>query len=136
MFYKRVKQLCDAYPIAISTLARKLHLSPSAPNNWKEGTLPKADTIIKISEFFNVSCDFLLLGFDKKSENPIVLVNQTCHSEEIVRDTFPVQWNDIQSFEAEIVRIYRKIGLKGKAALMQYAFSLEEEANNAKDGES
>lgn len=54
MFYDQVKSLCKSRGIAISTLARNLHLSPSAPNNWKEGTLPKAETIMKLSEFFHL----------------------------------------------------------------------------------
>lgn len=53
MFYDQVESLCKSRGIAISTLARNLHLSPSAPNNWNEGTLPKAETIMKLSEFFD-----------------------------------------------------------------------------------
>ena len=69
MFYEQVKSLCDERHIAISTLARKLNLSPSAPANWKAGTLPKAETLIKISEFFGVSVDFLLFGADRATQN-------------------------------------------------------------------
>ena len=132
MFYTQVKGLCDARHIAITALARKLHLSPSAPNNWQNGTLPKAETIMKISEFFDVSTDFLLYGHDRQSSYVSTASNGAAVLQQSSGNTVSVSsggnGGDLQGFEAELVRIYKDLDLKGKSALMQYAFTLDENA--------
>lgn len=133
MFYEQVKALCDSRRIAITSLARQLHLSPSAPNNWQNGTLPKAETIMKISEFFDVSTDFLLFGKDRSSNvsgqvsNGAAVLQQSSGNHVSVSSS-SAQGTDLQGFEAELIRIYRDLDLKGKSNLMQHAFSLDEAA--------
>lgn len=61
-FYDRVKGLCDRDNVKISNLAREMHLSASAPSNWRDGTYPKVETVIRLADRFNVSTDYLLRG--------------------------------------------------------------------------
>ena len=137
MFYDQVKSLCDSQRIAITALARKLSLSPSAPNNWKEGTLPKAETIMKISEYFNVSTDFLLYGADRHSNSAsqvyggaAVLQNSAGNTVSVSSSKGQQQSQAVEdSFETELLRIYRALDLKGKSALLQAAYGLEDGVN-------
>ena len=137
MFYEQVKGLCDAQNIAITSLARKLHLSPSAPNNWQNGTLPKAETIMKISDFFCVSTDFLLYGRDRQSSYVANASNGAAIIHQSTGNTVSVSsggsTSDLQGFEAELIRIYRDLDLKNKSALMQYAFTLDENAKSTEN---
>ena len=131
MFYDQVKALCNSRHIAITSLARQLHLSPSAPNNWQNGTLPKAETIMKISEFFDVSTDFLLYGKDRSSNVSSNVSNGAAVLQQSAGNTVTVSSSTgeaFQGFEAELIRIYRDLDLKGKSNLMQHAFSLDEAA--------
>lgn len=135
MFYEQVKSLCDERHIAISTLARKLNLSPSAPANWKAGTLPKAETLIKISEFFGVSVDFLLFGADRATQNTATTqdaaVLQSSGGSSMSVATGEVASNmDLQGFEQELIRIYRKLNMLGKSELIHKAYSLEAAIDN------
>lgn len=135
MFYEQVKSLCDERHIAISTLARKLNLSPSAPANWKAGTLPKAETLIKISEFFGVSVDFLLFGADRATQNTATTqdaaVLQSGSGSSMSINTGEVASNmDLQGFEQELIRIYRKLNMLGKSELIHKAYSLEAATDN------
>lgn len=131
MFYDQVKALCNSRHIAITSLARQLHLSPSAPNNWQNGTLPKAETIMKISEFFDVSTDFLLYGKDRSSNVSSNVSNGAAVLQQSAGNTVTVSsssGSELQGFEAELIRIYRELDMKGKMDLMQYAFGTEERA--------
>ena len=135
MFYEQVKSLCDSRRIAITALARKLHLSPSAPNNWKEGTLPKAETIMKISEYFNVSTDFLLYGEDRHSNSASQVYGGAAVLQGSTGNTVSVSSNGqssgkqaVDGFEAELLRIYQALDMKGKASMLQAAYTLEEAA--------
>ena len=135
MFYEQVVRLCKDRRLAISSLARNLHLSPSAPGGWKDGSLPKAETIMKISEYFGVSTDYLLYGEDRKSnivgnvsDGAAVLQHSTGNHVAVSSH----DGTNLQGFEAELIRIYRTLDTKGKSKLMQAAieaaFSAEESA--------
>lgn len=133
MFYEQVKTLCDSKRVAITALARQLHLSPSAPNNWREGSLPKAETIMKIAEYFDVSTDFLLYGAEKGktstshvSEGAAVLQHSTGNSVSVSNSRGEV--DKLDGFEAELLRIYRKLDMKSKSAMLQAAYEIEEQA--------
>lgn len=133
MFFDQVQKLCDERNLAPSTLARKLNLSPNAPANWKAGSYPKAETIMKIAEFFDVSTDFLLYG-SGHTGNTASHVSGGALLQSSSSNTVSVSagGSELQGFEAELIRIYRALNMKGKMDLMQYAFGLE----GRKDGDS
>lgn len=60
MFYNQVSLLCKSNSVSISKVAATLGLSKSNVTRWKEGVVPKSDTVKKIAEYFNVSTDFLI----------------------------------------------------------------------------
>lgn len=128
MFYETVKDLCDEKPIKITALARKLHLSPSAPNNWKEGSLPKVETVMKIAEFFDVSTDYLLYG-KQTSPNSIGDVTSSAIAQGNNGSHVSIsngQQNNLQEFEVELLRIFRGLDMKNRMKLIQSAYELEE----------
>ena len=133
MFYQQVKQLCDEYPIKITSLARKLNLSPSAPNLWQHGSLPKAETIMKISDFFDVSTDYLLYGKDRQSHNIgnanncSTVMNQSTNNNVSITNN---NENELKDFEAELIRIYRSVDFKNKADIIQFVLSIEKKSKN------
>ena len=50
-------------------MAEEIGLSNAAPTSWRKGAEPKQGTLEKISEYFNVSVDYLL-GKEHKKEKP------------------------------------------------------------------
>lgn len=62
MFYDQLEFLCKKNNIAVSGLIKKLGMSTGTVAKWKEGIIPNGETILKISEYFNISTDFLLTG--------------------------------------------------------------------------
>lgn len=132
MFYDRVKQLCKDNRVSITTMARELHLSPSAPGSWKTGSLPKPETVIKIAEYFGVTTDFLLLGDKKFTTNTIGDITSSAVAQgnsggNVSISTSSNQSSDLQGLEAEMLRIFRALDFRGKTSLMQSAYALEEE---------
>ena len=134
MFYNQVKQLCDNQGIKITALARRLHLSPSAPSNWKDGSLPKVETVMKIAESFGVTTDYLLYGEKQAQSNTIgdvtssavVQGNSGSHVSVSNSSGGDRTGDQLQGFEAELLRIFRSLDMKGKSSLIQAAYTLEE----------
>lgn len=63
---ERLLELMKKYNINAKQLTCELEISNSAITDWKKGkSKPSTDAIIKLSQFFNVSTDYLLLGKEK-----------------------------------------------------------------------
>lgn len=63
--YDRVKSLCAQQKISVAELERKLNLSNGSVSKWNKNQ-PNSEPLTKISDFFQVSTDYLLGRTDKK----------------------------------------------------------------------
>ena len=64
MIYNRIINLCKQHNIKITKLLKELKIAAGASTSWKNGTIPSSDALIKLSEYFNVSIDYILFGKD------------------------------------------------------------------------
>lgn len=62
MFYDRLQQCCTKIGTTPTALAKELSISTSNVTNWKKGTMPNGEVLIRLSEFLDVSIDYLLTG--------------------------------------------------------------------------
>ena len=60
MFYNNVQSLCRERGTSLTTMAREIGISTGLPSFWKKGTIPKADTLQKIADYFGVTVNDLL----------------------------------------------------------------------------
>lgn len=60
MFWERFYQLCIESGSKPNPVAKSIGVSSGAVTKWKNGTIPPADVLISISEYFNCSIDYLL----------------------------------------------------------------------------
>ena len=58
-FYNRFLELCVASGESAPAVMDKIGLSNAAPSGWKKGKQPNKSTLKKLSEYFDVSIDFL-----------------------------------------------------------------------------
>lgn len=49
-------------------MCKELGFSSAAATHWKSGANPNADVLLKISDYFDVSVDYLLGKTDKKNK--------------------------------------------------------------------
>lgn len=71
MFWDRYKALCDNSKNTPNGVAKILGISNATCTQWKNGAIPKGDTLVKIANFFDCSIDYLLC----RTENPTVCEN-------------------------------------------------------------
>lgn len=60
ILYDRVKCLCHEHGVSISKMESDLHFSNSSVKKWKGNCSPSVDKAIAISNYFNVSVDYLV----------------------------------------------------------------------------
>ncbi len=63
MIYNRIKALREQKGITQAELGKNLGISRAAVNSWELGiSVPSTQYIVALSDLFNVSTDYLLLG--------------------------------------------------------------------------
>lgn len=65
MFYDQLLKLCEDAGIKPTTLITNLGMSKGSMANWKSGKLPSGEALVRFSEHFNVSLDYLVYGKEK-----------------------------------------------------------------------
>lgn len=60
LFYDRVKEVCRKQNTTITTVLKKIGVTTASVGNWKKGTIPNGNILIKLSKELNVSIDYLL----------------------------------------------------------------------------
>ena len=69
MFYDIYKDLCDRVGKSPTGAALEMGISKGTVSFWKnKGSVPNADTLQKIADYFGVSTDYLLTGVETKKE--------------------------------------------------------------------
>ena len=63
-FYNRLRRICKGKDTTVSKMLESLDMSSGCTGAWSHGSIPKGDVLIKISEYLNVSIDYLLLGYE------------------------------------------------------------------------
>ena len=66
MFYDRLKEACTMRGEKVTPLIAELGMSRGNLASWKDGNVPKADTLGKLAARLNVSVDYLL----EKTDDP------------------------------------------------------------------
>lgn len=59
-FWDRFVELCEKNNTKPNPLSKELGISSGLMTKWKNGFVPNTDALIKISQRFNVSIDYLL----------------------------------------------------------------------------
>lgn len=71
LFWKRFYDLCIENNTKPNAVCNLLGLSTATATHWKNGTVPKADAVLAISDYFGVSTDYLLGRAEKQQIAPI-----------------------------------------------------------------
>lgn len=60
MFFERYSELCKEANSSPNAVAKRLSISSGSVTAWKNGTLPRIETVRRIADYFHVSADYLL----------------------------------------------------------------------------
>lgn len=131
-FGERLRKLRKNADVTQSALANYLGIVPSAVGKYElySKSYPSIEALIKISDFFHVSTDYLLKGI----ETPTSGVNNGINNGAIVQansGNVVVNSKSLSPEAAELVKIYEN--LKGRDRLKLLNFAVEMEERNESD---
>ena len=70
LFWERFYDLCIKCGKKPNPVGKEIGVSSGAITKWKNGTVPPAEVLIKISDYFGVSTDYLLGRAEKQQIAP------------------------------------------------------------------
>ena len=76
MFYDNLKTACSNKGISITALLKELGISSANGTFWKRGSYPNGDILIEISNFLEVSTDYLLTGKEQSIQKEQLSENE------------------------------------------------------------
>lgn len=71
MFWDIFYSECEKQGTSPNAVCKAIGLSNAIATHWKDGTQPKADVLVKIADFLNVSVDYLL---GREPQNPPITI--------------------------------------------------------------
>lgn len=77
MFFQNFVILCNKNGITPNAVCLALGLSPAAATKWRSGAVPRDTTLLKISEYFGVTVDYLLGNSEAPTPEPEIKGNAT-----------------------------------------------------------
>lgn len=119
---------------ASKELAEYLGIHPNVITNWKNGRNKSYTRYLpEIANYFDVTTDFLLYGEDR----PQNIVENADHSAVSQHNSgnlnINLEGSDLQGLEADLIRVFRSLDLKGKAAVLTTASDEESRMNEQKE---
>ncbi len=140
MFYERLKLLCEEKGIKLTNLIQELGMSSGNMNKWKNGVIPKGNTLSKLADYFNVSVDYLIGKTDEQMNthhsnninSSFVQSNSSVTLGSVsVGSTFNSNSNDISLSKEEIgiLEVYRSLDIRDRAKFMNFVFDMEDKIN-------
>lgn len=70
MFYDNFLALCEKKGVSPSRAVMDMGMNRSIATFWKNGTIPKMDTLTRIADYFEVSVGYLVDGNDTEKKVP------------------------------------------------------------------
>lgn len=133
MFYEQFSDLCAQHNIKETTLARQLGIGASAPKRWKEGSTPDLVNAKKIADYFGVSLDYLMAGPSSAPSNQIGNVTGSAVVQGVNGGSVSVSngsgQTELTAAEAELLRIFRGLDVRGQNAVMSCLYEQEDRIN-------
>lgn len=141
MFYERLKLLCTEKGIKLTNLIQELGMSSGNMNKWKNGVVPKGNTLSKLADYFNVSVDYLIGKTDEQTNtyhanniNSNFVQGDNSGSisiKNIEQKPKEIQQNDLSKEEIGILKVYRSLDIRDRAKFMNFVFDMEDKVTKA-----
>ena len=127
-FWNQFYPQCRNMDLRPTALGSKLNISSGTINNWKNGTIPNGETLMKLADFFDVSVDYLL-GRENAQSNSNSITNNgnvisSTQSNNIVNSSDESKFDTTTT---QVAEAFSNLSFSDKAKVMGLVAELEEQ---------
>ena len=133
-FFDIFTKLCVEKGVSVARAAADMGLSNSTTTKWAKGAFPSGRTLQKVAQYFGVTTDWLLSqcaedGVEGGGNIIGSAVIQGSLGSSIKYNTNGEERSEASEQETELLRIFRGLDMKGKIAVLSFAYAEEERQN-------
>ena len=118
--YERLQTLCTSSGITITELCKQITGSSGNLPTWKKGNI-KADSIVKICDYFNISADYLLGRIENPNLNTEININNSANNNSVNIDPAPAPDSTTQ----QLADTFNQLSFEDKIKAMNYVLELK-----------
>lgn len=124
MFYDNLKHICENQGLKITPVVIECGGSSGSIANWKKGTIPNGEILVKLSKRLNVSIDYLLTG-ENFSSNHIMINGDAIQSKNLINSTINVPEQD--EVTEEMIKVFKSLSVKEKIKVLNMVYEMKGE---------
>lgn len=135
-FFDIFTKLCIEKGVSVARAAAEIGLSNSTTTKWAKGAFPSGRTLQKVAQYFGVTTDWLLAQCAEDSAanggniiGSAVIQGSLGSSIKYNSPGPDEERNGANEQETELLRIFRNLDMKGKIAVLSFAYAEEERQN-------
>lgn len=107
-FYERLRFICKEKGTTVTNMLSNLGIATGSTGNWKRGSLPNGDVLMKIADYLDTSIDYILLGefrsdlnSDEKQLVELYRITPDRAKYKVICDMERIVQEEIKKFSAE-----------------------------------
>ena len=113
---QRIFNVMEQKHLKQSDLAKYIGIASSSVTDWKKkGSIPSADKIVKISEFLNVSIDYLL-----------GVSNEPNLKQLVSNDNIEISKLNVDETTSQLISLFKELSFKDKVEVMNLVIKLSD----------
>lgn len=129
-FWSIFNNLCDNMNVKPNPIGKKLGISSGTITQWKNGSIPSGENLVKIADYFGCTVDYLL-GRESNAFNNVNTQNSIAkdsfNNGNITLNNSSVNDVGISEETREIEKIMSTLTYKERVKLMNKIYEFEEE---------
>ena len=107
-FYERLRFICKEKGTTVTNMLSNLGIATGSTGNWKRGSIPNGDVLMKIADYLDTSIDYILLGefrsdlnSDEKQLVELYRITPDRAKYKVICDMERIVQEEIKKFSAE-----------------------------------
>lgn len=130
MFWDNFYNACVQKGTKPNPLAKELNLASGSMTTWKNGKIPNGETLIKITDYLDVSVDYLLGRTETpdKYKSSITTGDIQGNNNANMNVNSSKQSNEFDATTIQIAEAFQKLDIFGKAEVMNLITKLSQKA--------
>lgn len=107
-FYERLRFICKEKGTTVTNMLSNLGIATGSTGNWKRGSIPNGDILMKIADYLDTSIDYILLGefrsdlnSDEKQLVELYRITPDRAKYKVICDMERIVQEEIKKFSAE-----------------------------------
>lgn len=127
IFWERYSDLCNSKNTKPNPVGKQIGVASSTISQWKNGSIPNGETLIKLADYFDCSVDYLLGRTQEQNISSSYSNNSITNSNNVALGERSTIYNRTDEISAEIAKIVSNLDIREQTELLTLIYKFNDE---------